>query len=121
MVIFTCIFVFITVVLSGLATVFLTVSLLSNEWEFLCYNEDKVSEIAQSKNHSLKWLPGHLGRLEMEAPVLETIESNQTKGSSKTTVVYLIPAFGGVHRMCADVSGMFSFTTFFLYMYTTGH
>lgn len=107
MVIFTCVFVFFTILLSGLATLFLTLSLLSNEWEHLGYNEDKVMEISKVKKHNLEWLPGNLGRLEMEEPILDKTEyTNKTRNKTVITVAYLIPAHGGVHGMCADITGM---------------
>lgn len=109
MLIFTCVFVFLTLVLSGLATLFLTLSLLSNEWEYLGYKEDKVLEISQAKNHTLQWLPGNLGKLEMENPVADKLDSpnqsrNQRRKKKTYTIVYLIPARGGVHKMCADIT-----------------
>lgn len=108
MVIFTCVFVFFTIVLSALATVFLTFSLLSNEWEYLGYQEDKVQEIAKAKGHTFEWLPEHLGKLEMIVPASDNVvHVNQTKIPRKIIVVYLIPAYGGVHKLCADLSGKF--------------
>lgn len=109
MVIFTCVFVFFTIVLSATATVFLTFSLLSNEWEYLGYQEDKVQEIAKAKGHTFEWLPEHLGKLEMIVPAASDNVGhvNQTKIPKKIIVVYLIPAFGGVHKLCVDLSGKF--------------
>ena len=116
MVIFTCVFVFVTLALSGSATLFLTLSLLSNEWEYLGYQEGKVQEIAKEKGHTFEWLPEHLGKLEMIVPVHENVGlTNQTKIPKKIIIVYLIPAYGGVHKLCVDLTGNFNF--FFLNIY----
>ncbi|XP_015920856.1 uncharacterized protein [Parasteatoda tepidariorum] len=95
MVIFTCIFVCLTVILSGVSTLFLTFSLLSDEWEFLTYEKASIEEMAKLKNHSLQWLSGDVGKLFM--PEL-TITQN-ISGS----VAYLVPARGGVNNLCPDL------------------
>ncbi|GIY74139.1 uncharacterized protein CDAR_400361 [Caerostris darwini] len=102
MVIFTCIFVFLTVVLSGLSTAFLSVSLLSNEWEMVTYKRDGVEKLAKMKNHTLQWLPQELGKLEIPT---EQLENRSKKIENNTVIVYLIPAYGGVNSLCPNVTG----------------
>ncbi|GFY52750.1 uncharacterized protein TNIN_219001 [Trichonephila inaurata madagascariensis] len=102
MVIFTCIFVFLTVILSGLSTVFLTFSLLSNEWEYLTYKTGEVEELSRLKNHTLQWLPHDLGRLEIPE---DQVEATVTVKTNNKVAVYLIPAFGGVNNLCPNITG----------------
>ncbi|GFQ73277.1 uncharacterized protein TNCT_281971 [Trichonephila clavata] len=101
MVIFTCIFVFLTVILSGLSTVFLTFSLLSNEWEYLTYKTREVEELSRLKNHTLQWLPHDLGRLEIPE---DQVEATVTMKTDNKVAVYLIPAFGGVNNLCPNIT-----------------
>ncbi|GBL97101.1 hypothetical protein AVEN_254137-1 [Araneus ventricosus] len=101
MVIFTCIFVFLTVVLSTLSTISLTFSLLSDEWETVTYKVEGVEEVARLKNHTLQWLPQELGRLEIPEDQVDTESKVKTK---KTVVVYLVPAFGGVNNLCPNIT-----------------
>lgn len=101
---FTCIFVSITLFLTALATLFLTLSLFSNEWEYISYETDAVEKIAQAKNHSVQWLPGQVARVEIEITTPSNLNKSQEK--VKKTVFYLIPAHGGVNNLCADLTGM---------------
>lgn len=89
---FTCIFVYITLFLTALATLFLTLSLLSDEWEYMSYDPDQVETIAQAYNHSVEWLPGRVARIDKST-------------DSKQRIFYLIPAYGGVNKLCADIAG----------------
>ncbi|KAG8182797.1 hypothetical protein JTE90_009110 [Oedothorax gibbosus] len=103
MVIFTCIFVLLTVAITGTSTFFLTYSLLSNEWEFISYKTSGVEEVARTHNHSLRWMEdGQLGRLEIpdDNPPPPVKDRYPPKG----TVVYLVPAYGGVNSLCPNIS-----------------
>lgn len=89
---FTCIFVYITLFLTALATLFLTLSLLSNEWEYMSYDPDKVETVAQANNHSVEWLQGRVARIDKST-------------DSKKRTFYLVPAYGGVNKLCPDIAG----------------
>lgn len=99
---FTCIFVCFTLLLTALATLFLTLSLLSDEWEFINYDRVTVEKIAQDNNHTVEWLPNELARIERE--ILPSQNSTDAQ-SPKKKVFYLIPAYGGVNKLCADIPG----------------
>ncbi|XP_042907479.1 uncharacterized protein [Parasteatoda tepidariorum] len=99
MVTFTCIFVTLTLILTTLATSFLILSLLSTQWEFISYREDRVEELAAHNNHTLQWLPGQVARIEAMEDVV--VSSNLTKPTK--TIFYLVPAYGGVNKLCTDV------------------
>ncbi|XP_054707764.1 uncharacterized protein LOC129217482 [Uloborus diversus] len=103
MVTFTCIFVSITLLLTFLATLFLTLSLFSNEWEYITYKTERVEDIAESKNHSLGWIiTGQLARIEIQVP--HATGDNNRSGVVRKKVFYLLPAHGGVNKLCVDIS-----------------
>ncbi|GFU41060.1 uncharacterized protein NPIL_440601 [Nephila pilipes] len=108
MVTFTCIFVTITLILTTLATFFLLLSLHSNEWEYMSYNIERVEEIARKNNASLQWLQGEVARIEFSDEVTEQFSAVTNKTEvveGKNVVIYLIPAYGGVNKLCTDIKG----------------
>ncbi|GFT62312.1 uncharacterized protein TNCV_4717121 [Trichonephila clavipes] len=106
MVTFTCIFVTITLILTTLASSFLLLSLHSNEWEYMSYKVEQVEEIARRNNASFQWLPGEVARIECsDVPTEQSSEvANKTQAvENKNVVFYLIPAYGGVNKLCTDI------------------
>lgn len=112
---FTCIFVCITLLLTALASLFLTLSLLSDEWEFISYDPDIVEKIAEARNHTVEWLPERLARIERE--VITEINPNASQSIRK--VFFLIPAHGGVNKLCADIPGKSISFYFIRLLYTS--
>ncbi|KAF8793894.1 hypothetical protein HNY73_001926 [Argiope bruennichi] len=106
MVTFTCIFVTITLVLTTLATSFLLLSLHSNEWEYMSYKVGRVEQIAQTQNVSLQWLNAEVARIEYTVGPEENsnIGNESQVSKAKSSVFYLVPAYGGVSKLCTDVS-----------------
>ncbi|GIY32710.1 uncharacterized protein CEXT_159151 [Caerostris extrusa] len=108
MVTFTCIFVTVTLLLTSLATFFLVLSLHSNEWEYMSYMVEHVEEISQKNNASLEWLKGDIARIEYPEAIADEL-SEVTNGSkiskARNAVFYLVPAYGGVNKLCTDVPG----------------
>lgn len=110
MVTFTCIFVTITLFLTTLATLFLTLSLFSDEWEYMTYKTDAVEKVAKSKNSSVQWIEKKTARITLPATFQKEFSISDSANESigvacKKCVMYLVPAFGGVNKLCVDISG----------------
>ncbi|XP_035230346.1 uncharacterized protein LOC118202295 [Stegodyphus dumicola] len=101
---FTCVFVSVTILLTSLATLFLTLSLFSNEWEYISYEMQKVDEIVQSKNYSIQWLLGQMARIEVDdASTEKSVQNNRSEMALNRRLIYLVPAYGGVNKLCIDI------------------
>ncbi|KAG8190203.1 hypothetical protein JTE90_011925 [Oedothorax gibbosus] len=107
MVTFTCIFVTITLFLTTLATLFLTLSLFSNEWEYMSYKTETVERIAKSKNSTVQWVEKKTARITLSATFQRDFSLSANESTAvvcKKCVIYLVPAFGGVNKLCVDIS-----------------
>lgn len=84
-----------TVVMTGLATVLLSISLTTHYWELMAYDRDQVSEIVAegNKSRAVQWLfDGRLPLITYEKP-----------GDNER--VYLFPLQSGVWISCIDLEG----------------
>ncbi|GFQ70218.1 uncharacterized protein TNCT_215381 [Trichonephila clavata] len=72
----------------------------------MSYKVEQVEEIARRNNASLQWLEGEVARIECtDVPTEQYSEvTNKTQAvESKNAVFYLIPAYGGVNKLCTDI------------------
>lgn len=66
-----------------------------------------MERIAKSKNSSVQWIEGKTARIEQIAGGVAGDSANESSVSTciKKCVIYLVPAFGGVNKLCTDISG----------------
>ncbi|XP_022249347.1 uncharacterized protein LOC111087338 [Limulus polyphemus] len=109
---FTSIFTGATLVSTVAATACLSIALLTNHWETVTFVRDQVERVANSSQHSLRWVSKRLARVDTSEDgvskivkgVSSSVYSQQKMNNSTGDLIFLITLYGGVNAICTDIS-----------------
>jgi hypothetical protein len=96
------IFLIITLFLTVSSTLIMSVSIMSNYWEYMTWNKQKIREIIESTQRT-----NHNHHVRIEPIQSEYIIKLSIKHDySVPTRLYLLPMHGGIWTVCASLTGM---------------
>lgn len=115
-------FLVITIFVTACATSLLCVAIMTDYWEIIKFDRNKVEAIARRNNqtHELEWLfDGSAGRVTISRPVpsylrsesssfdVQSVEKNYPKQRTKreTSLIFLVPMHGGIWTLCVSLGG----------------
>ncbi|XP_071518562.1 uncharacterized protein [Panulirus ornatus] len=115
-----CLFLALTLLVTGAATVILCTAILTNHWEVITFDKDAVEAITAKHNttHNLTWLwNGKVGKVVIQLHHPMKLRRQEESGRSQrlrarsirfrrqtSRVIYLAPLHGGIWTLCVGLS-----------------